>query len=151
MGPVVVVVQPAPVTKLIIEDLLEGAVSPQHHGCRRDPPTPLRTGEPGQFHGPERTSPERQAPAPSGPGQRMVGLVIAVGLFGAKKLPELAGSVGKSLKEFKKGMVEATEESPAAPKATQPTVLPTARMCTTCQTPLQAEWQHCPRCGASPD
>jgi sec-independent protein translocase protein TatA len=80
----------------------------------------------------------------------MVGLVIAVVLFGAKKLPELAGSVGKSLKEFKKGMVEATEESPATPKATQPTVLPTARVCTTCQTPLQAEWQHCPRCGASP-
>lgn len=79
----------------------------------------------------------------------IVGLVIAVVLFGAKKLPELAGSVGKSLKEFKKGMADATEESPAAPVATQPTALPTARMCATCQTPLQAEWQHCPRCGAS--
>lgn len=79
----------------------------------------------------------------------IVGLVIAVVLFGAKKLPELAGSVGKSLKEFKKGMADATEESPVAPVATQPTALPTARMCATCQTPLQAEWQHCPRCGAS--
>ena len=79
----------------------------------------------------------------------MVGLVIAVVLFGAKKLPELAGSVGKSLKEFKKGMADATEESPAAPIGTQPTARPTARMCATCQTPLQAEWQHCPRCGGS--
>lgn len=79
----------------------------------------------------------------------MMGLVIAVVLFGAKKLPELAGSVGKSLKEFKKGMADATEPSPAAPIATQPTALPTARACATCQTPLQAEWQHCPRCGAA--
>jgi hypothetical protein len=56
MGPVVLVCQPAPVTKLIIEDLLEGAVSPQHHGGRRDSPTPLRTGDAGQFHGRERIS-----------------------------------------------------------------------------------------------
>ncbi len=79
----------------------------------------------------------------------MIGLAIAVVLFGAKKLPELAGSVGKSLKEFKKGMAAATEDSPAATIVTQPSALRTARMCATCQTPLQAEWQHCPRCGAS--
>jgi sec-independent protein translocase protein TatA len=79
----------------------------------------------------------------------MVGLVIAVVLFGAKKLPELAGSVGKSLKEFKKGMAEATEEAPALPVTTQPTAPPTAKMCAACQTPVQADWQHCPRCGAS--
>jgi hypothetical protein len=51
MGPVVLVVQSAPVTTLIIEDLLEGAVSPQHHSSRRDPPTPLRTGDAVEFHG----------------------------------------------------------------------------------------------------
>jgi sec-independent protein translocase protein TatA len=79
----------------------------------------------------------------------MVGLVIAVVLFGAKKLPELAGSVGKSLKEFKKGMAEAPGDSAAAPIAAQPTALPAARTCGSCQTSLQAEWQHCPRCGAS--
>jgi TatA/E family protein of Tat protein translocase len=79
----------------------------------------------------------------------MVGLVIAVVLFGAKKLPELAGSVGKSLKEFKKGMADATEDSPAASIATRPTALPATRMCASCRTPLQAEWQHCPRCGGS--
>jgi sec-independent protein translocase protein TatA len=35
----------------------------------------------------------------------MVGLVIVLVLFGAKKLLELAGSLGKSMKEFKKGVL----------------------------------------------
>ncbi|MBW3620900.1 MAG: twin-arginine translocase TatA/TatE family subunit [Actinobacteria bacterium] len=34
-------------------------------------------------------------------------LVILLLLFGAKKLPELAGSMGKSIKEFKKASDEA--------------------------------------------
>ena len=37
-------------------------------------------------------------------------LVIIVLLFGAKKLPELAGSLGKSLKEFRKATDEADAE-----------------------------------------
>jgi sec-independent protein translocase protein TatA len=36
----------------------------------------------------------------------LVGLVIVLVLFGAKKLPELAASLGKSMKEFKKGVSE---------------------------------------------
>jgi len=75
----------------------------------------------------------------------IVGLVIVVVLFGAKKIPELAGSIGKSLKEFKKG-VEATEEEPAAPPAAAPSA---AKACASCQLPVQPDWQHCPRCGAS--
>jgi sec-independent protein translocase protein TatA len=41
----------------------------------------------------------------------IVVLVILVLLFGAKKLPELARSVGKSTSEFKKGMSEGASES----------------------------------------
>jgi sec-independent protein translocase protein TatA len=37
-------------------------------------------------------------------------LVILLLLFGAKKLPEMARSIGKSTKEFKKGMTEAASE-----------------------------------------
>ena len=40
-------------------------------------------------------------------------VVILVLLFGAKKLPELGSSVGKSIKNFKKGMAEAHEEDEA--------------------------------------
>jgi TatA/E family protein of Tat protein translocase len=34
----------------------------------------------------------------------VVGLVIVLVLFGAKRLPELAASLGKSMREFKKGV-----------------------------------------------
>ncbi|MGQ0670982.1 MAG: twin-arginine translocase TatA/TatE family subunit [Actinomycetota bacterium] len=48
-------------------------------------------------------------------------LGILVLLFGAKKLPELARSLGKSSNEFKKGMYEgasaADDEDTAEPKA----------------------------------
>lgn len=41
----------------------------------------------------------------------IVVIVILVLLFGAKKLPELARSVGKSTSEFKKGMSEGTSDA----------------------------------------
>ena len=41
----------------------------------------------------------------------MVILVIALVLFGGKKLPELARGLGKSMQEFKKGIDEGTSES----------------------------------------
>jgi sec-independent protein translocase protein TatA len=37
-------------------------------------------------------------------------LVILLLLFGAKRLPEMARSIGKSTKEFKKGMTEAAQD-----------------------------------------
>jgi sec-independent protein translocase protein TatA len=51
-------------------------------------------------------------------------LVIAV-LFGAKKIPELARSLGKAKGEFKKGLVEGEKEEAAdadaeADKAAEP-------------------------------
>jgi sec-independent protein translocase protein TatA len=45
-------------------------------------------------------------------------LVVALLLFGGKKLPELAKAMGRSLNELKRGMQEVTTETPpAAPKA----------------------------------
>ena len=42
-------------------------------------------------------------------------LVIVLILFGANRLPELARSLGSSVKEFKKGINEANkEETPAS-------------------------------------
>jgi TatA/E family protein of Tat protein translocase len=38
-------------------------------------------------------------------------LVIVLLLFGAKKLPEMARSLGKSQREFKKGMREGADEA----------------------------------------
>ncbi|HAK88718.1 MAG: preprotein translocase subunit TatA [Nitrospirae bacterium GWC2_46_6] len=42
-------------------------------------------------------------------------LVIILILFGAKRLPELAGGIGKAIKSFKKGMSE-PEEIDVTPK-----------------------------------
>lgn len=38
-------------------------------------------------------------------------LVIVLLLFGAKKLPDLAGSMGKSIKEFRKATDEPQDET----------------------------------------
>ena len=37
-------------------------------------------------------------------------LAVVIILFGAKRLPDLARSIGKSLNEFKKGMKEVTDD-----------------------------------------
>ena len=44
-------------------------------------------------------------------------LLIVLLLFGAKKIPELAKSLGKGVKEFKKGLkeIESTEEEETKP------------------------------------
>ncbi len=52
-----------------------------------------------------------------GPWQILLVLAIILLLFGGKKLPELAHSLGKSLGEFKKGKEEGDKEQkkPAEP------------------------------------
>ena len=60
-----------------------------------------------------------------GAQELMVILVIALVMFGGKKLPELARGLGKSMQEFKKGIEEGTSEKteddakklPSSPKA----------------------------------
>ena len=45
-------------------------------------------------------------------------LIIALLIFGPKKLPEMGSAIGKSIKEFKKGMNELTagkEDEPKSP------------------------------------
>lgn len=37
-------------------------------------------------------------------------LVVVILLFGSKRIPDLARSLGKSINEFKKGRSEATDE-----------------------------------------
>ncbi len=59
-----------------------------------------------------------------GPWQILLVLAIILLLFGGKKLPELAHSLGKSLGEFKKGKDEGDKaaakiEPPPAPQVAQ--------------------------------
>lgn len=45
----------------------------------------------------------------------MIILVIILLLFGAKRIPEIAGSMGKGIKEFKKNINEATRDIDTTP------------------------------------
>ena len=45
-----------------------------------------------------------------GPTELIIILAIVLLLFGSRKLPDLARSLGKSSKEFKKGMGEGASE-----------------------------------------
>lgn len=48
---------------------------------------------------------------PGGP-EWIIILLVFVLLFGARKLPELGSSVGRSIKNFKKGIAEGKEDVP---------------------------------------
>jgi sec-independent protein translocase protein TatA len=76
-----------------------------------------------------------------GTQELLVILVIVLVLFGANRLPELARSLGSSVKEFKKGVNE------AATARTESTA--DERQCGHCTNPLAADWTHCPRCGTA--
>ena len=76
-----------------------------------------------------------------GSQELLVILVIVMVLFGANRLPQLARSLGSSLKEFKKGLDSAQAEDRAA------TAPPDQRSCAQCKTTLAPDWTHCPRCG----
>jgi sec-independent protein translocase protein TatA len=79
----------------------------------------------------------------------LVGLAIVLVLFGAKKLPELAASLGKSMKEFKKGVSEAGEEEPPKPLGPSTMTATVPRTCPACKMSLEPDWSHCPRCGTT--
>jgi TatA/E family protein of Tat protein translocase len=75
--------------------------------------------------------------------------VIALFFFGAKKLPDLAGSIGKSMKEFKKGISgDAEGAGPANPTTARAVMAEAPRKCSSCQTVQESDWSHCPRCGS---
>jgi len=57
-------------------------------------------------------------------------LVIVLLLFGAKRIPEIAGSMGKGIREFKKSVQEGANESAnesASPSRVEPGALPQTR------------------------
>jgi TatA/E family protein of Tat protein translocase len=81
----------------------------------------------------------------------IIALVLGAFFFGAKRLPEIARSLGKSMQEFKRGVAGETEEESKPPSPPSAVTAPAARTCPSCQTPLEADWKVCPRCGTSPE
>ena len=58
--------------------------------------------------------------SPKGP-EWIIILVVILLIFGARKLPELARSLGASAKEFRKGIQEGSDEAPATDDVTPKT------------------------------
>jgi sec-independent protein translocase protein TatA len=48
-------------------------------------------------------------------GEILIILVIVLLLFGAKRIPEIAGSLGKGINEFKRNLSDAQRQVTAAP------------------------------------
>ncbi len=81
-----------------------------------------------------------------GSQELLVILVIVLILFGANRLPQLARSLGSSLKEFKKGIDEAQskEASISPPSADRGTSTSGERRCGYCKSPLAARLDPLP-------
>jgi sec-independent protein translocase protein TatA len=59
-----------------------------------------------------------------GMGEVLLGLVVVLLLFGAKRIPEIAGSLGKGINQFKKNLSDVKEPFTAGmnytPEVTRP-------------------------------
>jgi sec-independent protein translocase protein TatA len=80
-------------------------------------------------------------------------LAIILIVFGAGKLPEVGGGLGKSITEFRRGVKDATGNDPVAETSTIGTVASapvknTAQTCATCGASMPAGARFCANCGA---
>ena len=72
-------------------------------------------------------------------------LVILLLIFGASKLPQLGGAMGKTIKSFKNEMREGMAEEP---KAQASTAQAETRFCAKCGAEVkELETAFCPKCG----
>lgn len=95
---------------------------------------------------------------PLGPWELVVILLIVVVIFGAGRLSQVGGAVGKSIKEFRKAtseepevatITEATPVAPAAPVVTSTgaTVVVVENKCPSCATVNPPGQSFCGQCG----
>lgn len=73
----------------------------------------------------------------------LVIFLIALIIFGAGKLPQIGGSLGTAIREFKKSI-----ESPPKEVTNTPSE---EIICGQCRRPLQKDWLACPHCGLRRD
>ncbi len=86
------------------------------------------------------------------PTHLLIILVIILIVFGAGKLPEVGGGLGRSITEFRRGVREATVDEtgtpiPSVPAPAKP-IQASANTCGACGATLSPEAKFCPSCGA---
>lgn len=64
--------------------------------------------------------------APGVPEMVIIGLIFVL-LFGAKKLPELGGAIGKSIKSFKQGVEDGKDDEGAEASSENADAAPATR------------------------
>ncbi|AEB10405.1 twin-arginine translocase TatA/TatE family subunit [Desulfobacca acetoxidans] len=78
-------------------------------------------------------------------------LVIALLLFGPKRLPELGDSIGKAIRGFKKASEAEPEPLPSAEAKASPATgsqtVTAVKLCPQCQKELGGDFAFCPHCG----
>ena len=91
-----------------------------------------------------------------GPLELVIILLVLVMIFGASRLADLGGSLGKGIKEFKKNVQDDDDdEAPVARSTMEPaadtgaTGTVNAVRCPSCGTLNVAGSKHCSNCGAS--
>ncbi|MFZ2089118.1 MAG: twin-arginine translocase TatA/TatE family subunit [Desulfobaccales bacterium] len=81
-------------------------------------------------------------------GPILIILVIVLLLFGPKRLPELADSIGKAIKSFKKAHEDPEILSHKQEAGATSTASETQKnVCPQCQKELGGEFAFCPHCG----
>ena len=89
-----------------------------------------------------------------GPLELVIILLVLVMIFGASRLADLGGSLGKGIKEFKKN-VQDDDDGPVAQSTSQPAASNgdgeaiSAVRCPSCGTLNAVGSKHCNNCGAS--
>ena len=88
-----------------------------------------------------------------GPIELVVILLVLVMIFGASRLADLGGSLGKGIREFKKNVQDDGEDEPMA-QSTSQTVTSNgdavnAVRCPSCGTLNAVGSKHCSNCGAA--
>ncbi len=74
-------------------------------------------------------------------------LVIVLIIFGPGKLPEIGGSLGKSIHEFKRSF-SSEDEAQAKPSGSELPSAPQKSVCPTCGTEVPTGNQFCGKCGS---